>query len=389
MSDHLLPPTTDTAPPPYQVDVLDVAVTLAEHVRAIALTTILGTAAGITAAMLMTPIYTARVTLLPPQQQNATSSVISQLGSLAGLAGTGAGIKNPVDQYVALLQSNAVADAIIKDFDLIDVYESDFQEDARKQLRKLVDVSAGKRDGIISIEVQDTDQKRAAAIANAHVEKLRVLTSQLAVSEAQQRRKFFEELLGQTRDKLTQAQLALQSSGFNEGALNAEPKSAAEAFAHARAELTAATVRLGTLRRNLADSAPEVLTAREQVAQLQAQLDRLESAAKASNGVDYVTRYREFKYQETLFDLFSKQYEAARVDESREGSLIQVIDAATPPERRSSPKRTLLVLSAAACSFIAALAFFMLRRLWRAANRDTHQAGKIERIRKALARSTG
>lgn len=389
MSDHLLAPPADAAQPPYQVDVLDVAVTLAEHKREIALVSLLGTAAAITAALLITPIYTAKVTLLPPQQQNATSSVLSQLGPLAGLAGAGSSIKNPIDQYVALFQSNAVADAIIKDFNLMEVYESEFQEDARKQLRKLVEVSAGKRDGIISIEVQDTDQKRAAAIANAHVEKLRALTSQLAVSEAQQRRKFFEELLGQTRDKLTQAQLALQNSGFNEGALNAEPKSAAETFARARAELTAATVRLGTLRRNLADSAPEVLTAREQVAQLQAQLDRLESAAKASNGVDYVSRYREFKYQETLFDLFSKQYEAARVDESREGSLIQVIDAATPPERRSSPKRALLVLSAAASSFIGALAFFMLRRLWRAASRDTHQAGKIERIRRALARRTG
>lgn len=389
MSDQSLTPAADAVtPPPYPVDALDVAVTLAEHARPIALITILATAGAVAAALLMTPVYTAKVTLLPPQQQNAASSALSQLGSLAGLAGAGAGIKNPIDQYVSLFQSNTVADAIIKDFNLVEVYESKFQEDARKQLLKLVDVSAGKRDGIIAIEVQDTDPKRAAAMANAFVDKLRGLTGYLAVSEAQQRRKFFEELLGQTKDKLTQAQLALQSSGFNEGALNAEPKSAADAFARARAELTAAVVRLGTLRRNLADSAPEVQTAREQVAQLQAQVQRMETVAKAGNGADYVGRYREFKYQETLFDLFAKQYEAARVDESREGSLIQVIDPATPPERRSSPKRALLVLGAAAGSFVASLAFFILRRLWRAAGRDAHQAGKIERIRRALGRKT-
>ncbi len=388
MSDQSLNAVTDTAPAqPYPVDVLDVAVTLAEHAKPIALITFLATAGAVAAALLMTPIYTAKVTLLPPQQQSATSSALSQLGALAGLAGgAAAGIKNPIDQYVSLFQSNTVSDAIIKEFNLVEVYEAKYLEDARKRLHKLVEVAAGKRDGIITIEVQDTDPKRAAAIANAHVAQLRSLTGSLAVSEAQQRRKFFEQLLAQTKDKLTQAQVALQSSGFNEGALNAEPKSAAEAFARVRAELTAATVRLGTLRRNLADSAPEVQTAREQVAQLQAQVQRLESAANGGNGADYVGRYREFKYQETLFDLFAKQYEAARVDESREGALIQVIDPATPPERRSSPKRALLVLGAAAGSFVASLAFFLMRRLWRAAARHPDQARKVERIRKALGR---
>ncbi|MDH0863272.1 Wzz/FepE/Etk N-terminal domain-containing protein [Mitsuaria sp. GD03876] len=386
MSEQSLSTGADAVTPPYPVDALDVAVTLAEHAKPIALITAVATAGAVAAALLLTPVYTAKVTLLPPQQQNAASSALSQLGSLAGLAGGAAGIKNPIDQYVSLFQSNTVSDAIIKQFNLVEVYEAKFQEDARKQLHKLVEVAAGKRDGIISIEVQDTDPKRAAAIANAHVDQLRSLTGSLAVSEAQQRRKFFEDLLTQTKDKLTQAQLALQSSGFNEGALNAEPKSAADAFARMRAELTAATVRLGTLRRNMADSSAEVQTAREQVAQLQTQVQRLESAAKDGNGADYVGRYREFKYQETLFDLFAKQYEAARVDESREGALIQVIDPASPPERRSSPKRALLVLGAAAGSFAASLVFFMLRRLLRAAGRDAHQARKIERIRRALGR---
>lgn len=373
---------------PRVVDALDVVVTIAENAKPIALFTALGTAVAVATALLLPPRYTAKVTLLPPQQQNSSSAALSSLGALAGLAGASAGIKNPIDQYVALFQSNAVVDPIIKQYNLQEIYEAKYFEDARKQFHKEVDITAGKRDGIISIEVQDTDPKRAAAIANAHVDQLRGLTSNLAVSEAQQRRKFFEQELLETKERLTKAQLALQQSGFGKGALNAEPKAAADTYAKARAEMAAAEVRLGTLRRNLADSAPEVQTAREQVAQLQAQVRQLESAAsnKDVSGADYVGLYREFKYQETLFDLLAKQYESARIDESREGALVQVIDPATPPERRSSPKRAMLVLGALVGSFALSLLYFVVKRLWRAAARHPTQAAKVLRIRTALGR---
>jgi uncharacterized protein involved in exopolysaccharide biosynthesis len=306
--------------------------------------------AGIAAfgiASIIPPTFTAQTTFLPPQQQqNAAASALASLGALAGLAGGAAGIKTPGDQYVALMQSVNVEDRIVERFKLMELYESKYRFEARKTLKKNARITLGKKDGLITVEVDAPQPQLAAEIANQYVAELRRLSGELALTEAQQRRSFFETELKRTRLKLTEAQQVLQSSGFNAGALRAEPKAAAEGYARIKAEVTAAEVRLQTMRRAMADSSPEVQQQTTLLSALRAQLTKLEGSASTQNDADYISRYREFKYQETLFDLFAKQYELARMDESREGALIQVVDVATPPEYKSKPKRALLAVGA-------------------------------------------
>ena len=317
-------------------------------------------------AWLITPEFTARTVFLPPQQQQSgLSSALQSLGGLAGLAGMGTAIKSPADQYVALMQSVNATDRLIDEFELMKVYEADYRFEARRSLEQNTRIAIGKKDGLISVEVDDTDPKRAAGLANAYVDQLRRLTSVLAVSEAQQRRAFFEKELKEARDQLTQAQQALQASGFNVGALRSEPRAAAESYARLKAELTAAEVRAQVLRRNLADTAPEVQKQLAEIAALRAQLSRQEQATDVNTGPDYVTKYREFKYRETLFELFAKQYELARVDESREGALIQVVDPATVPEYKSKPKRGFIAVAATLLALVLIGMIILVREAWR------------------------
>jgi uncharacterized protein involved in exopolysaccharide biosynthesis len=337
-------------------------------------------------AFVMTPVYTARTSFLPPQQQQSgVASALASLGSLAGLAGA-AGIKSPADQYVALMQSVSATDRLIDQFRLQQVYESKYRFEARKKLEQNTRISVGKKDGLISVEVDDIDPKRAADMANAYVEELRRMTSVLAVSEAQQRRTFFEKELKDARDQLGKAQLALQASGFNVGALRAEPKAAAENYARLKAEVTAAEVRTQVLRGTLADSAPEVQRQLAQLSALRVQLARLEQATDASVGPDYVSKYREFKYRETLFELFARQYEIARVDESREGALIQVVDVAMPPEYKSKPKRGLIAVAATMLSLLLLGMFILVRHFWRESASDPNGAERVARLRAAFGR---
>lgn len=309
---------------------------------------ILAGAAGLGAASLMEPVFTARTVVMPPQQQQSSAAAaLGSLGALAGLAG--GGIKSPVDQYIALMQSATVSDRLIDRFKLMEVYEEEFRSVARKTLLTKAIITAGKKDGLIVVEVDDHDPKRAADIANAYVDELRLMTNTLAVSEAQQRRRFFEQQLEVTKKRLTEAQVALQESGFSAGVLRAEPKAAADGYARLRAEVTAAEVRLQTMRRTLADSAPEMQQQQAQLEALRSELAKLEQreAAPSSKDAGYIGRYRDYKYQETLFDLYAKQFELARLDESREGGLIQVVDVATAPDRKSKPKRAMYALGAA------------------------------------------
>lgn len=313
---------------------------LASRWRLIIGGTLMAGVIGFGVASLLPKWYTAVTVILPPQQQqSAAAAAISQLGALAGLAGGLANVKSPADQYVALMQSATVSDRIIDQFNLQALYEAEFREDARRQLKQSVRIGIGKKDGLITIEVDDRDPARAAQMANAYVEQLRHMTNSLAVSEAQQRRVFFEQQLGQTKERLGKAQAALEGSGISQGALKVEPKTAAESYARLRAQATAAEVRLQTLRRMLADNTPEVMQQQAALAALREQVARAEQQGDTKGDSDYVDRYREFKYQEALFEIFVKQYELARVDESREGALIQVVDAAKPPERKAGPKR--------------------------------------------------
>lgn len=369
------------------IDLLDLAVPLAQHLKLlIAGPLLLGLAAlGIT--YLIPPEFTARTVFLPPQQQqSAATAALSQLGALAGLAGGAAGLKSPADQYVALMQTTTVADRLIDRYGLMAVYESEFRFEARKALATNVRITLGKKDGLISVEVDDVDPQRAADIANAHVEELRVLTSQLALTEAQQRRVFFETQLKQTRDQLTKAQQVLEASGFSQGALKAEPKAAAEGYARLKAEVTAAEVRLQTLRRNLSDNTPEVQQQQTLVAALRGQLASLERSSDLGGGSEYVSKFREFKYQETLFELFSRQYELARLDESREGALIQVVDPAQPPERKSKPKRAITAIVTTLVGLLLLAGFVVTRHFWRQSASQPHTAEKLSRLRAALRR---
>ena len=322
-----------------------------------------GVAYGV--ASLVPNWYTATTVILPPQQQqSAAASAISQLGALAGLAGGLASVKSPADQYVALMQSNTVSDRIIDQFKLTTVYDKEFRQDTRKKLRDNVRIAVGKKDGLLTVEVDDRDPARAAAMANAYVEELRQMTTALAVSEAQQRRMFFELQLTQTRERLAKAQATLEESGISQGALKVEPKSAAESYARLRAQVTAAEVRLQTLRRMLAENTPEVMQQQATLNALREQVARAERQDDSRGGSDYIDKYREFKYQEALFEIFVKQYELAKVDESREGALIQVVDPAQAPERRSGPKRGSIAAAAAFAALIAACAFAVGAGLW-------------------------
>ncbi|MEO6276826.1 lipopolysaccharide biosynthesis protein [Roseateles sp.] len=318
-----------------------------------------GAAFGI--SYLIAPTFTARTTFIPPQQQQSSAAAaLNSLGALSSLAGSAAGIKNLGDQLVSLLASANVEDRIIDKFKLMEVYDARFRVDARRELEQNVRANLGKRDGLITIDVDAKSPELAADIANQFVLELQRLTSDIALTEAQQRRVFFEAELKSTKQRLGVAQRALQASGFNSGDLKAEPKAAAEDFARLKAEETAAQVRLQVLRRSLTESSAEVQRQSAMAQALKAQVARLERTGRTAGNADYVTTYREYKYQEALFDLFAKQYEMARLDESRDSLAIQIVDKATPPERKSKPRRLMFALAGAGGAFFILVGCLLL-----------------------------
>ncbi len=386
---------TDTPQTPEtedEISLLDLLQTIVDNLRLLILGPLVVGLAALGISFAVPPTFTATVKFLPPQQQqSAAASMLASLGGLGGLAGAAAGLKSPADQYLAFLKSNSVQDALIERFKLQERYDEKFKDDTRKELTKNTLASSGK-DGIITVQIDDKDPKFAAELANAHVEELQKLLARLAVTEAQQRRAFFEKQLSQVKEKFTEAEQALRATGVSSSVLKSNPTSALAAVAGLKAQVTAQEVKVGAMRGYLADTAPDFKQAMTELANLRAQLAKQEKDEPAAAGQgDYVAKFREFKYQETLFELFARQFEMAKVDESREGAVIQVLDAAQPPERKSKPKKAIIAIIATLAAGFALLLYVFIRQAMRNAEQDPEAAKKIAALqtswRKALGRS--
>lgn len=379
-----------------EISLLDLAIVLAKFKKLILGLPVLVGALTVGVTLLMTPIFTATTAILPPQQSQSTASaLLGQLGGLAGMAGAAAGIKNPSDLYVGMLKSRTVADAMIARFDLVNYYEAELTQDARKSLEGVSSFSAGK-DGIITISVDDKDPELAAKMANAYVEELNKLTEVLAVTEASQKRLFFERQMVDARDRLVAAEIEARSAMERGGlaSIDAQGQAMIGVTARLRGQISVKEVEIGAMRAFAAEENPRLKAAQQELLALQTELARIEGAsalregqagAESSAGATNLQLLRNVKYYETLYQMLAQQFELAKIEEAKDSALIQVLDAAIPPERKSKPKRALIVILAVlAAGFVAVLIAFMKEAALRAAD-DPESAERMRLFKKYLS----
>lgn len=351
---------------------VEVLIVLAKHKKLVLGLPALAAAAGFALSFALPNIYKADTRLLPPQQaQSSAAALLSQLGGVAGIAAGAAGIKNPNDLYLGMLKSRTVADNLVKQFDLKKAYDTDSSEKARNTLAENTLLVAGK-DGMISIEVEDRDKARAPALANAYVDELFKLTKILAVTEASQRRVFFEKQLELAKNNLAKAEVTLKESLESHGVISvdSDSRTIVETVARMRAQISAKEIQLNAMQAFVTSNNQEYRRVQEEIISLRSELSKLENgrpdsaADKNSNskqsGLENIQILRDVKYYQMLYELLSKQYEVARLDEAKDAPMIQVLDKAIEPERKFKPKRAVLAIIAAVLALFAALAWIFV-----------------------------
>lgn len=385
---------TDTPTTPVdagdEISLLDLLQVIVDHLRLLVLGPLAVGVLALGISYLIPPTYTAKTQFLPPQQQQSSASALLQsLGAMGGLASAATGLKNPADQFVGFLKSTSIQDGLVERFKLQERYDKKYKQEVRKELQENTKITAGK-DGIISVEFDDRDPQFAADVANAYVDELRKLMGRLALSEAQLRRVFFEGKLKEAKEGLAQADQALRATGINASTLKSSPTAAVEVVARVRAGIVAQEVKIAAMRGYMTEAAPEVKQAMVELSALRAQLVSAEKAEPQVAGQsNYVERYRNFKYQETLFELFAKQYELARVDEGREGAVVQVVDAAQPPEKKTKPQKALIAVLASLIAGLVLVLFVFVRHALHRAGQDIEAAPKIHAIKVSWHKAIG
>jgi len=299
-----------------EISLLDLLIVLGKYKGMIIGATFVAALMAIGYALSLPNVYSAEARILPPQQsQSSASALLSQLGGLAGMAGGSLGIKNPNDLYVAMLKSRTVMVTVAKRLNLQKIYEQETMADTLKVLEARTTISSGK-DGIITVEIADKDPQLAADVANVFIEELNKLMQTYSLTDASQKRTFFEQQLRQAKERLTDAELVL-------------------------------------------DKTP-------------------------NTSLEYLDAMRNLKYQEAVWEILAKQFEMAKLDESKDFPLIQVLDKAVAPEKKSKPKRSLIVILATFVAFFLAVIWAFVREALSRSGADPEQAARMQELRRVF-----
>ena len=384
--------------------VLDIMIVLAERKRIVACVTVGFAIMAILVSILLPVRYTASVVLLPPQQNASVgASLASQVGTMGGitaLASSGLGLRNLNEMYVAMLRSRTVEDAMVQRYNLMDEYRERNLIDACKAFEKHATVDGSGKDGLIHISVEDRDPARAAELANGYVDQFRSLSQHLAFTEASQRRLFFEQELEQSKNNLASAEEALKQTEQTTGVVQLDGQAHAliESAVALRAQITAREVQIQGMQTYATDENAQLVQAQRELLSLRAQLAKLGGSEQSSAddlivtkgrvpaaGLEYVRKLRDVKYYEAIFDILARQFEIAKLDEAKQGALVQVVDPATVPDKRSFPKRGLIVMCATLVGFLIGILAALFQAGFSHLNEDAEANLKLHLLRNALS----
>lgn len=384
------------------IDLMEVAILLMRGKRTILRFMVVAVAlAAIVVYLIMKPVYTAQAVFLAPQNSpgSGMAQLASQLGALGAVSGL-SGIKSTGDVYVGILGSRTIADTLIKRFDLQKVYKTKKLSDTEKVLKRQSKFVSGK-DTLITISVEDHDPKRAADIANGYLDALHDQNGKLALTDSAQRRLFFEQQLEREKNALEDAEVELKKTQEQTGLIVPSGQALAEiqASSEIRAQITSRQVELAALKQSATDQNPSVVRLQTEIAGLQQQQQKMESGTGRRQpgniqlptskvpqlALEYVRKQREVKYHETLFELIARQYESARLDESRDAPLLQVVDTALVPDKKSGPPRLLLLLASCLLGAFAGAAWIIVITAIEKLQAEPGSAAKLEALRQATS----
>ncbi len=349
-------------------------------------------------SLVVSPVYKAETKILPPQQAGSSmaAQLLNQLGPAGGVIGGVSAMKTPNELYVALLKSNTVLDRVIERFNIIKTEKLKTKTDARKFLLDRMKTQDDKKSGIITIGIEDKNPRKSAEITNAFIEELKSLNKGLAVTEASQRRLFFQEQLEDIKKALVRSEEEIKGFQEKTGALKIDEQAKAmiESIARLRAEIAAKEVELKVMKTYSTGQNPDVKKLEEAIRGMRAEIGKLESKTGSGYdplmptgrmpqvGTEYVRKLRDFKFNETLYELLFKQYEAAKLDEAKDAAIIQIIDKAEPPEKRIKPKRTQMIMIAGLVGFFFSLFAVFFMEYMEKSSRDPENSERVNTLKR-------
>jgi uncharacterized protein involved in exopolysaccharide biosynthesis len=356
---------------------------------------LVGLACGCLVAVLIPARYESSVQLMPPDNQSSSglamlATLSAKAGNaLGGIAGDALGIKNSGALFIGILRSRTMQGRLVDRFQLKRVYGVTLNEDAEKRLSENTGLSEDRKSGLVTINVEDRNPNRAAAIAQAYVEELNELVAELSTSSAHRERMFLEERLSAVKQDLDDAsrKFSLFSSNNKTLDLKEEARAVLAGAAAVEGQLIAAESQLRGLQAVYTDDNIRVQSLQAKVSELRHQLDKMGGTAPGQSknagdavypslrtlpllGVTYADLYRHVQIQESVYETLTQQYELAKVQEVKEIPSVKALDTANIPEKKSFPPRALIAMLGAFLGLATGIVVVLIGSSWDKADKD-------------------
>ena len=385
------------------INLIDLFIALGREKWVMFVVTLVSALAGVFVSLTATPIYEARSTIMPSQQGaglggGAGLSGLGSLGALAGLSGAFGGVRSSDEIFIALMRSQSVQSSLIEKLDLKQRYGSKNLDGARLALNQSVVIGADKKSGLVVVTAKDKDPTFAARLANAQIEELGIILGRLSLTEAQQRRAFFEHQIAKMHIKMPQLELEYKNAQAKSGV---EVASLLSEAASLPAQIASKELQVQLLGKFATSQNPEIKRLIAEISALRAQLSKYQlsqadgekqlpnpsrlgaDSSKALYQLKATQAFSVLKIQEALLEGYVRQLELAKLDEAKEGSAVQVVDVATPPEMRAKPERKKMVLAFTVTGFFIGLMLAALMALIRQMKSTPHGTARFIELKRA------
>jgi tyrosine-protein kinase Etk/Wzc len=388
-----------------EINLLDVLIAIGQEKLTIIVATFLAAITGVVISLITPPTYVARASILPAQPTLGASALagltglpgLPGLSGMSGMSGMSGGVKSSDQMYIAFMRSQSVQIALIDQLKLKERYGSKNLEEARMSLTNRVTISSEKSSGLLVIHAEDGDAEFAALLANQHVHELNVILSRLAITEAQQRRLYFEQQVAKAQQNLPVLEIRFKEAQKKSGV---EVVSLLSESSSLPGQIAAKELQLQILSRFATVQNPEMKRLSTEISALRSQLSRYELGHTQANGSDKANTtsnvkatstyqqeaaqaYTTLKIQESLLDGFVRQLEVAKIDEAKEGTAVQVLDVARAPEIRAHPQRRKMVTAYTVTGFVIGLVLALLKALLRHAQSTPEGIKRLIELRRA------
>ncbi|HZY63074.1 MAG TPA: GNVR domain-containing protein [Edaphobacter sp.] len=379
--------------PQSELDLFTAALLVRKHLRRNLLFAAVGFLLMLVLMLITKVKYSATAVLLVPQNSSSMSSMALQMA----MGGLGLGGMNVLGggQYLIyedILRSRTVADRLIEQYHLKELYRAKDRKSTEKMLASRTSL-VSEKEGLIRVTVEDTDPKRAADIANSYLSELDKRNQELAITSASQQRAYFEREMVKEKNALEDAEVDLKRTQEQAGVLVPQTQALAHlnAIETTRAQIRLRQIELGSMMQGATSQNPKVIQLRSEINDLEAQLNAMEKGGGGPGvgtptskvpeiSLEYLRKAREVKFHETLFELLARQYELAKQEEGKTISMIQVLDKAIPPEHKSWPPRTLFCLLGLIGGAILGVIYTLAEEFFKTVTRNPENKRKYQEI---------